>query len=389
MESGSVLVELFLLFAVAKILGEVFEHLHQPAVVGELLGGVVVGPHVLGLVGTSNEGVFEALAQLGVIILLFATGLETSVGELRRVGWLAVAVGVLGEVFGFATGYGLMLLLGFDGVTAVFGATAIVATSVGIAARVLRDLGAVGSRVGRVILGAAVVDDILAIVVLAVTAGIAAGDVSSTSVVVTLLAVMAFLVVVLFAGPAATRRLSRVLHLPGVPDSPFLVAVLLTLGLAALSEVIGLAAVVGAFLAGLIFEFRRNEVVNQVEPVYQLLVPFFFAFTGTRLDPEAFADGPAVILTALMFGLAVIAKLAAGWIGARRLGSERAAIVGVGMVPRGEVSLIVATTATALGVFTPDLFAATIAVVVLTSVLTPPVLRAMIGRLRQRESEER
>jgi Kef-type K+ transport system membrane component KefB len=389
MESGSVLIGLFVLFAVAKVLGEVFEFLHQPAVVGELLGGVLVGPHLLGLVGPDNEVVFEALAQFGVIILLFATGLETSVADLRRVGWLAVAVGVLGEIFGFAAGYGVMVLLGFDGVTAVFGAVAIVATSVGIAARVLRDLGAVSSRVGRVILGASVVDDILAIVVLAVAAGVAAGDVSSTSVVVTVVAVLVFLVVVVFAGPAATRRLSRLVHLPGVPDSPFLVAVLLTLGLAALSEVIGLAAIVGAFLAGLVFEFRRDEVVNQVEPVYQLLVPFFFAFTGTQLELRAFTDGSALLLLALMFAAAVLTKLAAGRLGARRLGRERAAIVGVGMVPRGEVSLIVATTATALAAFTPDLFAATVGVVVLTSVLTPPVLRVMIDRQRQREGRER
>lgn len=389
MEIGSVLVELFVLFAMAKVLGEVFEHFHQPAVVGELIGGVLVGPHVLSLVEGANENVFRALAQLGVIILLFATGLETSVGELRRVGGLAVAVGVLGEVLGFAAGYGLMLLLGYEGLTAVFGAVAVVATSVGIAARVLRDLGAVGSRVGRVILGAAVVDDILAIVVLAVVAGIAAGDVSSTAVVVTVLAVAGFLAVVLFAGPAATRRVSRLVHLPGVPDSPFLVAVLLTLGLAALSEVIGLAAIVGAFLAGLIFEFRRDEVVAQVEPVYQLLVPFFFAFTGTQLDPAAFGDLTAVGLTVALLALAMASKLAAGWIGARRLGSSEATIVGVGMMPRGEVSLIVAATGSATGFFPPEVFAATIAVVVLTSVITPPVLRALIQRQRRQEAQER
>jgi Kef-type K+ transport system membrane component KefB len=388
MESGSVLVGIFVLFAVAKVLGEAFEHLHQPAVVGELLGGVLVGPHVLGLVGSGSEGVFEALAQLGIIILLFATGLETSVADLRRVGGTAVVVAVLGDALGFAAGYGLMVLLGFQGLTAFFGAAAIVATSVGVAARVLRDLGAVSSRAGRVILGAAVVDDILAIVVLAIVAAAAAGDVSSTSVVVTVLEVLAFLGVVLFAGPHLTRRLSQLVRLPGFPDSPFLFAVLITLGLAALSEVIGLAAIVGAFLAGVIFEFRREEVVSQVEPVYELLVPFFFAVTGMRLDPGAFTDGFTVALAVALIGLALATKLAAGWLGARRLGSGAALTVGVGMIPRGEVSLIVAGTAVAAGAFSSELFAATIAVVVVTSVVTPPALGPLVRRER-READDR
>jgi Kef-type K+ transport system membrane component KefB len=386
-EGDSVLVEIFLLFAAAKLLGEVFAYFHQPAVVGELLGGIMVGPHTLGLIGTVNEPVFEALAQLGVMILLFTAGLETSVSDLRRVGRAAVSVGVLGEALGFGAGLGLMLLFGYGGQTAVFGAAAIVATSVGIAARVLTDFGAVRSGVGRVILGAAVVDDILAIIVLAVIAGIAAGDVSSVAVVLSLLEVLVFLVIVAFAGPPVTRRLSRLAHLPGIPDSPFLVAVLLTLGLAALSEVIGLAAIVGAFLAGLIFEFRRDKVATQVEPVYELLVPFFFAVTGSRLDPRAFTEPDVLGLTAALVALALITKLAAGAVGARPLGPRAALTVGVGMIPRGEVSLLVATTALALGVFTPDLFAAVVAVVVVTSLLTPAVLGPMVRRRHREELE--
>jgi Kef-type K+ transport system membrane component KefB len=388
-DQGSVLIDLFFLFAAAKVLGELFEHFHQPAVVGELLGGVLVGPHLLGLVGTESGAVLDAVAQLGVIILLFTAGLETSVADLRRVGRPAVAVGILGEALGFAAGFGLMLLLGYRGVTAMFGAAAIVATSVGIAARVLRDLKAVSSRVGRVILGAAVVDDILALVVLALVAGFAAGDLSSVSVVLSVLAALAFMAVVVFAGPQVTRRLSRLVRLPGLPESPFLVAVLLTLGLAALSELIGLAAIVGAFLAGLIFEFRRDEVATQVEPVYELLVPFFFAVTGSRLDPASLGNPLAIGVTAALVAVAVASKLAAGWLGARRLGPGSGLVVGVGMIPRGEVSLIVASTAVAAMAFPPELFAATVAVVVITSVATPPILGALIDRQRRREGRER
>jgi Kef-type K+ transport system membrane component KefB len=383
----SVLVEIFLLFAAAKILGEVFAYFRQPAVVGELLGGVLVGPHTLGLIGEANQAVFDSLAQLGVIVLLFRAGLETSVTDLRRVGRAAVTVGVLGEALGFGAGLGVMFLLGYEGHVALFGAAAIVATSVGIAARVLTDLGAVRSEVGRVILGAAVVDDILAIIVLAVIAGSAAGDVSSLAVVLTILEVMVFLAIVAFAGPPVTRGLSRLAHLPGIPDSPFLVAVLVTLGLAALSEVIGLAAIVGAFLAGLIFDFRRDEVATQIEPVYELLVPFFFAVTGSRLDPSVFAEPDVLGLTAALVGVALLTKLAAGALGARPLGSRTALTVGVGMIPRGEVSLLVATTALGLGAFTSDLFAAVLAVVVVTSLMTPSVLGPMVKRRRREELE--
>lgn len=379
MESQSVLVDLFVLFAAAKVAGELFEAIHQPAVVGELLAGVLVGPHVLGWVGSEGD-VLGVVAQLGVIILLFRAGLETTVSDLRHVGRSAVMVGVLGEGLGFAAGFGVMVALGYGGATALFGAAAIVATSVGIAARVLADLGALRTLVGRTVLGAAVVDDILAIVVVAVLAGAVTGDVSSLAVVVTVLEVVAFLAVVLLAGPRVTRRLSDLVHLPGLPESPFLVAVLLTLGLAALSETIGVAAIVGAFLAGLIFEFRRDEVASQVEPVAELLVPFFFAVTGSRLDPSVLADPGILGLTAALVGVAVATKLVAGWVGARGLGRRGALTVGVAMIPRGEVSLIVAALALALGAFHAELYGAVVALTVITAVVTPPALSPLIGR---------
>jgi Na+:H+ antiporter len=384
MESHSVLLDLFVLFAAAKVTGELFEAIRQPAVVGELLAGMLVGPHVLGWVRAEGD-VLATMAQLGVIILLFRAGLETRLGDLRRVGRPAITVAVLGDVLGFGAGLGVMLLLGYRGDTALLGALAIVATSVGIAARVLSDLGALGTRVGRTVLGAAVVDDILAILVLAVLAGAVTGDVPSVAVVVTVLEVVAFLAVVLVAGPQVTRRLSALVRLPGLPDSPFLIAVLLTLGLAALSETIGLAAIVGAFLAGLIFEFRRTEVASQVEPVAELLVPFFFAVAGSRLDPGVLADLPILGLTAALVVVAAATKIAAGWLGARQLGSRESLTVGVAMIPRGEVSLIVASLAVALGVFDAGLYGAVVALTVITAVITAPLLARMTEGVGRRE----
>jgi Kef-type K+ transport system membrane component KefB len=387
MENGSVLVDLFVLFAAAKVLGEIFEHFRQPAVVGELLAGLVVGPHVLGLVGASGAEVLDVVAELGVVILLFTVGLETTVGDLRRVGRSAMSVGVLGVILPFGAGVALMFILGYDQADSLFVAAAIVATSVGVTARVLRDIGKVRTTTSRVVLGAAVVDDILAILVLAVVAGIVQGGLSTLSLVVLFVEVIGFLAVVVLAGPGLTRRLSRFVRIPGIPESPFLVAVLLTLGLAALSETIGLAAIIGAFLAGLVFEFRKEEVVSQVEPVYEFLVPFFFAITGSRLDPGVFGDPAILGLAAVVTVIAIVTKVGGGFLGALPLGRERALAVGVGMVPRGEVGLIVASLGLGLGL-APPLFGVVIAMTVVTTILTPPILGPLVRRA-ERSSEGR
>jgi Kef-type K+ transport system membrane component KefB len=377
MEQHSVLVDLFVLFAAAKIAGELFEAIRQPAVVGELLAGVLVGPHVLGVVGGGEQGVLEVVAELGVVILLFTVGLETSLEDLRRVGRPAALVGVLGVALPFAAGMGVMMALGYERADSLFVSAAIVATSVGVTARVLRDLGAVDTTVARVVLGAAVVDDILAIMLLAVVSGLAAGDLSTVELVVLVVEVLVFLGVVLFLGPKAIRRLSSIVRIPGVPESPFLVAVLLTLGLAAASEVIGLAAIIGAFLAGLIFEFRKEEVATQIEPVYELLVPFFFAITGTRLDPGVFADAGILGLAAMVTAIAVITKVVGGYAGSVGLERRTRLTVGVGMVPRGEVGLIVASLGLGLGL-DAELFGVVVAMTVVTTIGTPPVLSPLI-----------
>jgi Kef-type K+ transport system membrane component KefB len=381
MESHSVLVDLFVLFAAAKVAGELFEHLRQPAVVGELLAGILVGPYVLGWVDASTP-VLDVVAQLGVVILLFTVGLETSVADLRRFGRPALLVGVSGVVLPFVAGGAIMLALGYGRTDALFVAAALVATSVGVTARVLRDLGAMRTPAARVILGAAVVDDILAILVLAVVAGMAAGNVSTLSTVVLVAEIVLFLGVVLFAGPALTRRMSQLVRLPGIPESPFLVAVLVTLGLAALSETIGLAAIIGAFLAGAVFEFRRAEVVAQVQPVYEFLVPFFFAITGSRMDPGVFTDPSTLFLAVVVTVVAVITKVGGGWLGAIGLGRRTAVAVGIGMVPRGEVGLIVAALGLTLGVISQSLYAVVVAMTVITTLVTPPVLGPAVRRAR-------
>jgi Kef-type K+ transport system membrane component KefB len=385
----SVLVDLFVLFAAAKILGELFEHVRLPAVVGELLGGVVVGPNVLGWVREEGAGVLDAVAQLGVIVLMFGIGLETRVSDLRRVGRPALQVGLAGVAARGAAAALLFAALGHDGPTVAFVTAAVAATSIGVTARVLRDQGAVTSGPGRVILATAVVDDIVSLVVLAVAAGIAQDRLSFLEIALTLGVVLAFLVAVLAAGPRVVRWLSGLGHLPVVPGSPLVFTLLLTLGLAALSETIGLAAIIGAFLAGVIVEFGQEEVREQVQPVEELLVPFFFAVTGSRLDPSVFADPSVLALAGGLILLVIGVTVAVGRFGARRIGSEEALMVGVGMIPRGEVTLIAASLGLSLGVLSPPLFGLLVAVAVVTSLVAPVLLTPVLSRWRAgREAEE-
>jgi Kef-type K+ transport system membrane component KefB len=385
----SVLVDLFVLFAAAKILGELFEYFRLPEVVGELLGGVLVGPYVLGWVRPGQADVLEVVADLGAIILMFGVGLETRISDLRRVGRTSLTVGSTGVVARGAAAALLFVLLDYDVPTAAFVGTAVAATSIAVTARVLRDTRQVSSRPGRTILGAAVVDDIISLVLLAVVAGIARDRLSFLEVAVAIGAVLLFLALVLLAGPRVVRWLSDLSHLPIIPGSPLVFTLLLTLGLAALSETIGLAAIVGAFLAGLIVEFRRDEIRSQVEPVEELLVPFFFAVTGSLLDPSVFADLGLLALTVGLAALVIAATVAAARIAARGMGRIEALSVGVGMIPRGEVTLIAAGLGLRLGFLTPELFALLVAVVVVTSLAGPVLLTSVLSRRRPgREREQ-
>jgi Kef-type K+ transport system membrane component KefB len=385
----SVLVDLFILFAAAKILGEVFDHVGLPSVVGELLGGILVGPNLLGWLQADREGLVDVVAELGVIVLMFGIGLEVRVADLRRVGRPALMVGTSGMLLRAGGAVVLFVLLGYERDTVLFVAAALAATSIAVTARVLRDHGAVTTEPGRVILGAAVIDDILSLVVLSVVAGVAAGRFSSLEVGLTVVEVVVFLMVVLLAGPRVVRWLSELGHLPIVPGSPLVFTLLLTLGLAALSSIIGLAAIIGAFLAGVIVEFRRDEIRAQIEPVGELLVPFFFAVTGSRLDPGAFSDPGVVALTAGAVVVVVGATVGAGWAAARGLDEPGALTVGVGMIPRGEVTLIAASVGLGLGVVSEEVFAVLVAVTVVTSLIAPPLLSTVLGRRAPSEPGER
>ena len=372
------LVDLFVVLLAAKLGDELFKRLGQPTIVGEILAGVVIGSSVLGLVGPTET--LEVFAELGVVFLLFWVGLETKVSELAEVGSTAAVVGVLGFLLPLGGGVGLGLALGEPAATSIFIGAALVATSVGITSAVLIGLGVLESRPARVILGAAVVDDILAMILLAVAVGLAAeGGIAATEIVVVVGLALGFVAFFGLGGTRLLRRRPQLLQQPRFSESPLLPAVILTLGLAALAAEIGLAAIIGAFLAGMMVAETKEQhpIEAEVEPLYAFFPPFFFVFIGLQVDLGAFADAGTLGLLAGVTALAAATKFAGAWLGARALGGREAAFVGVGMVPRGEVGIIVAGIGRATGVIDDRLFVVIVGMSILTTLAVPPLLRAL------------
>jgi Kef-type K+ transport system membrane component KefB len=377
----SVLFQLLVAYATARLLGRLAGVLRLPAVIGELLAGALLGPHLLDVVHES--GFFAAFAELGVIFLLFEAGLEARVRDLVAVRGPAIRVGVIGVALPFAGGLLAALAFGEATGNALFVATAFVATSVGITIVVLRELGLQSRRSARIILAAAVLDDILGLIVLVAVKGVALGESDPTEIALIALEAVAFVAVVVVAGPPLAARLSRFVARLSA-GVVFDASLVLMLGLSLLAEYVGLAAIVGAFLAGLLLGELEDydPVQRRIEPLTNFFVPFFFVLMGTYLDFGAFAD-PLLDLEIVVFSaVAVLTKYAGGWLGALREPAPTPREVGAGMVPRGEVGIVVAGIAFAAGAVGEDVYAAVIAVVLVTTFLAPFMIRHAFPRRR-------
>jgi Kef-type K+ transport system membrane component KefB len=394
---------LVLVLLSAKLVGELAVRLKQPAVLGELLAGVVLGN--LSLVGYGGLGhlaedpYLDMLARLGVLVLLFEVGLESTIGQMLKVGGTALLVATLGVIAPFGLGWAAsawLLPSQSAYVHAFIGAT-LCATSVGITARVFQDLGRLQTQEARIILGAAVIDDVMGLVVLAVVSGIigaadAGGGFSYASVAIIVLKAVLFLVGALGLGMYFSRRIFQVaagLRTRGV---------LLALGLAWcfllswLSNLIGLAPIVGAFAAGLILEdvhvrhfVERGEhpLEELIKPISGFLSPVFFVLMGMRTDLRAFAAPGVLGLAAVLTVAAVLGKQACA-LGVWRRGVDRLS-VGIGMIPRGEVGLIFANIGLGLSiggqpVISRNIFSAVVVMVILTTLMTPVGLKVSLGR---------
>ena len=374
-----VLLMLAAVLAGAKIAGELAERVGQPAVVGELLAGVALGPSVLGLVDPTVP-VLHILAEIGVIILLFQIGLETNLRRLLSVGGTAAMVAVVGVALPFALGFAVAEVLGLAQLPALVIAAALTATSVGITARVLADLGRLQERESQVVLGAAVIDDIVGLVILAVvTKLVAGGTLTVPGVGLTALIAFGFVGAALLIGRFVVPPLFKLIERVGTE------ATLATLGLviafltAVLADQLGSALIIGAFTAGLVFAPtpQAHTIERGVVRLGHFFVPIFFVSVGASVDVRTFTDVSVLQIGGLLVVAAVIGKFAAGyapfWFKGRKV------VIGVGMIPRGEVGLIFAQTGFTAGVLDPGLFSAVTLMVIVTTLMAPPLLKRLLG----------
>jgi Kef-type K+ transport system membrane component KefB len=377
----NILVTLSIMWFSAKLMAEAFERLKQPAVVGEILAGVLIGQSVLGWV-TATETT-STLSEIGVIFLLFTVGLETKPSSIFRVGTKAAMVAVLGVVVPFVCGYLLMQAWGSSNVESLFIGTAMVATSVGITARVLGQLGLLDKDTSRIILGAAIIDDILGLLILAVVSSVAEGRIDYFEILLTAGLAIVFTVFVAFVGaPAVTKMAPRIENLH-VENSFFVFGVALCLSLSIAAAYIGIAAIIGAFLAGMaLAEATENKTTihKQMNGLTEFLVPFFFVSIGMQLRLDVFRDPTVLALTVLVFLVAVITKLFGAGAAALSMGIRGAGQVGMGMVPRGEVGVVVAQIGYSLSVINDELYAVVLFMAVATTLVAPPFLKMLFAR---------
>ena len=394
-----ILVQLFFLILLAQVAAYVCKKIKVPPVVGEILMGIIIanlfisGYSLFTILDLSNPNsipVFNVFSELGVIFLLFAVGLVTPFHELRQVGRTAGLVAVLGVILPFFSGLALMFLFGRTTLEALLIGAAMVATSVGITARVLKDLGVMESIEGRVIIGAAVIDDVLGLIVLAMISGIAQGgtlNLADIAVVAALAVAFVLVVIYISALLPKVRTSSPVMSVlkkrkPRKAWSPLPLALLVCFGLSALASYLNLAAIVGAFLAGMLFaEFRDVwPCEEKFGPINELFVPFFFLFIGIQVKLGEFANTAIIVLMLAVILVAIITKFVGCGLGARKLGARSAAVVGVGMIPRGEVGIIVASIGLTSGVIGNDLFTVVVAMSLVTTLLAPWLITFAFNR---------
>ncbi|HEX2167635.1 MAG TPA: cation:proton antiporter [Longimicrobiales bacterium] len=371
---------LFILICIlvgAKLFGELAERVGQPAVLGELLAGVVLGSSVLGIVDPGVE-VVHLLAEVGVILLLFQIGLETDLGRLLQVGTAAAVVALVGVFLPFAGGYIVASMLGLATLPAVVCGAALTATSVGITARVLSDLGRLQEPESQIVLGAAVLDDVIGLVILAVVAQVMAGaELTAFSIARTTGVAFGFLIAVLALGKLIVPPLFDVISRVGREETLGTMAVALAFLVAWLADAVGSALIIGAFAAGLVLAPTRHAHVIEhgVLRLSMLFVPIFFVAVGAAVDVRSFADPAVLTVGGALIAVAIIGKFAAGYAPFWFRGKK--AIIGAGMIPRGEVGLIFAQMGLTSGVLSAGIFSALTMMVMVTTFVAPPLLRQL------------
>ncbi len=373
--TDTLLLQLFTIFVCAKICGEIFERLALPAVMGEILAGIVLGPYAANIIDPSDTII--SLAEIGAIFLLFTVGLETSPHELIKIGGRSLNVAIAGIVLPFCAGLFYLKLIGETNHEAVFVAAAMVATSVGITARVLQDLNVLKSRAAQIILGAAVFDDILGMVLLAIVVSISSGTgVHWVHLGVVIAEALGFAIFMIYFGPGVVGRMRPGLQKLSTRDAPLMLALATCLLLSVAATKIGMAAIIGAFFAGLIFADYSPEwgLRPRVYGINEFLAPFFFFTMGARLDIHVF-KGEVFVVAVIISLLALVTKIVGCALPMLKDGKIEALKVGVGMTPRGEVALIVALIGLQINMVSQRAYAIVIFMTAVTTLIPPPLLR--------------
>lgn len=412
---AGVLLSLVVIYLASKVGGELSNALGFPPVLGELVGGVLVGISALHLLvfpeGSVNSSdsiimkflqltaglspdaapatfqlqseVISVLSELGVIILLFEVGLESNLKELLAAGVQATIVAFVGVAVPFAAGtVGLMTLFGVPAIPAIFAGAALTATSIGITSKVLSELGKLTSKEGQIIVGAAVIDDVLGIIVLAVVASLAkTGEVDVTNVIYLIISSTVFLVGAILLGNVFNKSFVAISDRIKTRGGLVIPALIFAFMLSYIGAAIHLEAILGAFAAGLVFDEtdKRKDLQKQIEPIADVMVPVFFVCVGAKtnlgvLNPAVPTNREGLIVAIFLIVVAILGKIVTGAVVWGQGNINRLAI-GVGMIPRGEVGLVFAGVGSASGVISPPLEAAIIMMVILTTFLAPPLLR--------------
>lgn len=374
----ALLLSLAAILVAAKLLGALAQRLGQPAVLGELLAGVILGPSLLAILDPSDP-VLHAFGELGVLILLFQIGLHTDIQGILKVGGAAATVGLIGVALPFGLGLLVTGALGVTGIPAIVCSAALTATSVGISARVLSDLGKLDSTEGRIVIGAAVLDDIVGLVILSAVAGLVGGTSLTAMGVARITAVaVGFIVLALGLGRLLVPTLMRLASRVKVDGTLGAMALALALTVAVLADVAGSAMIIGAFAAGLILHAtpERHEVERATTALGHFFVPVFFATIGAAMDLNSLADPRVLQIGAALVAVGIAGKFLAGmspwWIKGRR------SLIGVAMIPRGEVGLIFAQMGLASGALDAGLFSAVLLMVMATTFIAPPWLAWLV-----------
>ncbi len=425
---ASVLLSLVVIYLASKIGGELSNRVGLPPVLGELVGGVIVGVSALDLLvfpeGGGNASnsvimnfiqataglnqqeavatfaaqseVISVLAELGVVILLFEIGLQSNLKELMAVGIQATVVAVVGVAVPFAAGtVGLMTFFGISAVPAIFAGAALTATSIGITSKVLSELGSLSSKEGQIILGAAVIDDVLGIIVLAVVASLAkTGEIDVTNVIYLIISATGFLLGAILLGNVFNKSFVAVVERLKTRGELVIPALIFAFVMAYLAAAIHLEAILGAFAAGLVLDEtdKRRELEKQVVPIADMLVPIFFVTVGAKTDlgvlnPAIPSNREGLAIASFLIAIAIIGKVVTGLAVFGQPGINRLAI-GVGMIPRGEVGLVFAGVGSASGALSKPLEAAIIMMVILTTFLAPPLLRFVFPQTTTADESE-